>query len=287
MSLTIGKTVLKLAVAVTGGPGTQHAFAAHPYASTAITPSSSILTRGIVRALSTTASASAMPSSKTMLKMAVGTAFISTAYMVYKGRNRADGLFNSDDPATPNTEAARVAERIHKYNLIEKKITPDGNCQFRALADQIMEDQNRHKEVRTRITEWLKSNEKYSIDDNNTTCLGDFLDRDQYPSWENYVKHMSGNRAWGDHLTLLAATEAFGVNLWVLSSIEVPESPTATENNNGIDQYITTLSPRIARPSKTARLAHYHELHYTSLHPDPSSSLAVITPKTSTSAEPA
>jgi hypothetical protein len=214
------------------------------------------------------------------LRTAIGItgAVVTTMYMLYNHHQK--GLL-TQDTYSPNNEAARITERCQKYGLVERKITPDGNCQFRALADQIMEDQNRYAEVRTRIIDWLKRNERYAVDDNNTACLGDFLDREQYPSWDNYCKYMSGNRAWGDHLTLVAATEAFGVNLWVLSSLDVADAPPV----NGLDQYITTLSPRIATPIKTARLAHYHELHYTSLHPkDPLSTVPI---KAEASAEPA
>jgi len=162
-----------------------------------------------------------------------------------------------------------------------------------------MQDQDRHLEVRTRIIDWLKRNERYDLDDSNSACLGDFLDRDQYPSWENYCKYMSGNTVWGDHLTLVAATEAFGVNLWILSSVDVGDPVQINKANQTGDNFITTLSPRIAKPDKTARLAHYHELHYTSLYPGPRSdtlsdtiSSTVTTtktppPKTDAAAEPA
>jgi len=200
--------------------------------------------------------------------LALGGATLATTLWLAYGERKPLNLFQASDVNVVGSEAARVGERLRKYGLIEKKITPDGNCQFRALADQIMEDQSRHKEVRSRIIDWLKGNEKYAVDDQNTATLGDFLDRDQYPSWENYCYYMSGSRAWGDHLTLVAATEAFGVNLWILSSVEVPDSPESTKT--GVDQYITTLTPRLTKAHKTARLAHYHELHYTSLHPNPS-----------------
>jgi len=159
-------------------------------------------------------------------------------------------------------DSFRMADRLFKHGLREKVITPDGNCQFRALADQIMHDQNRHPEVRSKIIDWLSKNERYSVDENNGAYLGDFLDREQYPSWETYCKYMAGNRAWGDHLTLVAATEALQVNLWILSSVDVGNAV----ENAAVDQYITTLTPRIAKPTRTARLGHYHEQHYTSLY---------------------
>jgi len=234
--------------------------------------------RNVERFLSNAASGASLPmNGKTAwpaIALGGATCLATTLWLAY-GERRPLGSLLASSEVNLTTEAARVAERIHKYGLVERKITPDGNCQFRALADQIMADQNRHKEVRKKIIDWLKGNEKYAVDDQSSTTLGDFLDRDQYPSWENYCYYMSGSRAWGDHLTLLAATEAFGVNLWILSSVEVPDSPETIKHD--FDQYITTLSPRIAKPNKTARLAHYHELHYTSLHPNPSLDISTTT----------
>jgi len=262
-----------------------------------VSHSSSSLTSGgnVVRFLSNAASSASRPMNGStvwpVIALGGATCLATTLWLAYGERRPLGSLLSSSSEVNLTTEAARVTERLHKYGLIERKITPDGNCQFRALADQIMADQNRHKEVRTKIIDWLKGNEKYAVDEQNTTTLGDFLDRDQYPSWENYCYYMSGSRAWGDHLTLVAATEAFGVNLWILSSVEVPDSPEPTKI--GFDQYITTLSPRIAKPNKTARLAHYHELHYTSLHPNPSLDLTTTTTSPSivttkdTGAEPA
>jgi len=224
------------------------------------------------------------PLSRSLVPLTIGVvgAMLCTGVMYYRQDKSRPAVILDNSMA----DITRMSERIQKYGLVEHYITPDGNCQFRALADQIMQDQDRHSEVRSKIIAWLQRNEGYSVDDSNSACLGDFLDRDQYPSWENYCKYMSGNRAWGDHLTLVAATEAFGVNLWVLSNVDVGEVV-----DNGVDQYITTLSPRVAKPSKTARLAHYHEMHYTSLYPktsDPSSApLSSVVTDSKAFAEPA
>lgn len=77
------------------------------------------------------------------------------------------------------------------------------------------------------------------MDDDGTATLGDFIDRDQFPKWATYTTYMSRNGklnnififdllllnsfyfyaliiklgTWGDHITLLAAAEVYGVNV--------------------------------------------------------------------------
>jgi hypothetical protein len=50
---------------------------------------------------------------------------------------------------------ARLSQRLALYGLREKAISGDGNCQFRALADQLWRDQGRHAEVRARVMQQL------------------------------------------------------------------------------------------------------------------------------------
>jgi len=154
---------------------------------------------------------------------------------------------------------SRMQERFARFGLVEKLIQGDGNCQMRALADQIYGDERRHVEVRAKIANWLLTNERFAVDKEGTTTIGDFLDRDLYPNWRSYCNAMSKDSVWGDHLTLVAASEAYSVNIWVLSSVDAP--------TNDERQYVTLISPKKTDLNKTLRLAHYHELHYNSLHP--------------------
>ena len=64
-------------------------------------------------------------------------------------------------PPTPDdarADHARLTERLALYGLREKSISGDGNCQFRALADQLWRDQGRHAEVRSRVVQQLRAN---------------------------------------------------------------------------------------------------------------------------------
>jgi len=166
-----------------------------------------------------------------------------------------------------------MQERMKKFGFLEKKVKPDGNCQFRAIADQMWSDEEKYQDIRKTIVSWLKENEKYNVGDSNIT---NFLDLDTYPSWENYCKYMEKDRSWGDHLTLLAATEALGVELWILSNVEVKNE------NNDLSRFVTVMTPHLKKPNKTLHLAHYHEIHFTSLHKDPTTTTAAATTTTDT-----
>lgn len=69
-----------------------------------------------------------------------------------------------------------------------------GNCQFRALADQLFGDEERHNEVRLKIVDWLRKNKDFEVDEGTKIC--DFLDLEEYSSWNEYCDEMSRNRAW-------------------------------------------------------------------------------------------
>jgi len=151
-----------------------------------------------------------------------------------------------------------MEERLKKHGFQEKRVVPDGNCQMRALSDQIWGDENRHKEVRTEVTTWLDKNEKFTIDDNGTSTLGDFIDRDQFPQWSSYVKYMAKDGSWGDHITLFGAAETYGVTIVVLSNVD----------DNGAGRYLTSIVPRTTtKPKGPIHLSHWHEFHYNSLRP--------------------
>ena len=120
-------------------------------------------------------------------------------------------------------ERDRMRTRLLSYNFRERKIGGDGNCQFRALADQIYSDEDKHKMVRKTIIKWLRDNEKYEIKDNGVSVgakIADFLLTDIDVNWKAYCNRMSKNRVWGDHMTLIAASEVFGVKIYVLSSVD-------------------------------------------------------------------
>uniref|UniRef100_A0A453SYU6 OTU domain-containing protein n=1 Tax=Aegilops tauschii subsp. strangulata TaxID=200361 RepID=A0A453SYU6_AEGTS len=107
-------------------------------------------------------------------------------------RPRVNGDIPNVDNATLDHE--RLLERLGTYGLAEFQIEGDGNCQFRALADQIFRNPEYHKQVRKAVMKQLKEFRKRY---------------EGYVPMEYkvYLKKMKRSGEWGDHLTLQAAAD--------------------------------------------------------------------------------
>ena len=153
---------------------------------------------------------------------------------------RTDVCVPSADDA--RADHARLHERLRLYGLREKTISGDGNCQFRALADQLWRDPARHAEVRARVMQQLRGDgESYEV----------FVTE----SWEGYLARMGTLGTWGDHLTLQAAADAYNVKLCLLTSYR--------------DSFVVDVSPRDGGGRDGGRvlwLSFFAEVHYNSLY---------------------
>ncbi|THG06810.1 hypothetical protein TEA_001959 [Camellia sinensis var. sinensis] len=91
------------------------------------------------------------------------------------------------------------------YELVELKVQGDGNCQFRALSDQIYRTTEHHKFVREQVVGQLKSHPE--------------LYEGYVPmAYNDYLKHISKTGEWGDHVTLQAAADATAAGTGGLSA---------------------------------------------------------------------
>ena len=125
-------------------------------------------------------------------------------------------------------------------NLIpEGNIPRDGNCMYHAVAQSIQRIQGRNytqQEIRNFTCEWLRTNPILS----NGVNLEDFLHN---VSWEEYLQGVGGSE-WGDHIALIGISNAFGVNIAVVSSEDFdihiinPQNQILTQ----IKQYILAMS---------------------------------------------
>jgi hypothetical protein len=147
-------------------------------------------------------------------------------------------------PDDARADHARLSSRLLLYGLREKAISGDGNCQFRALADQLWRDPNRHGEVRSRVLKQLRDDPgAYSV----------FVTE----PYDAYVARMGRLGTWGDHLTLQAAADAFRVRLCLLTSYK--------------DAFVIEVQPREeaggAPPGAAVLwLSFFAEVHYNSLY---------------------
>ena len=126
-----------------------------------------------------------------------------------------DGLRMDHTPRVvenfPSKEAAaldymNLTDRLKHYGLREKKVRGDGNCQFRALSDQLFGTPDRYVEVRRMAIGQLKQ----SPDDYSPYVPEAF---------DAYVSTMAKDGEWGDHVTLQAAADVYGRRKWTRATL--------------------------------------------------------------------
>ncbi|KAK7336205.1 hypothetical protein VNO77_16739 [Canavalia gladiata] len=88
----------------------------------------------------------------------------------------------------------RLLQRLNMYGLCEVKVSGDGNCQFRALSDQLFRSPEYHKNVRKEIVKQLK---------NHRSLYECYVPM----KYKQYYKRMTKSGEWGDHVTLQAAAD--------------------------------------------------------------------------------
>lgn len=133
----------------------------------------------------------------------------------------------------------RLLQRLNVYRLLEVKVSGDGNCQFRALSDQMYRSPEYHKHVRKEIVKQLK----------------DF--RSLYEcyvpmKYKRYYKKMAKLGEWGDHVTLQAAADKFEAKICLLTSFR--------------DTCFIEIMPQYHAPKRELWLSFWSEVHYNSLY---------------------
>ncbi|XP_033147133.1 OVARIAN TUMOR DOMAIN-containing deubiquitinating enzyme 11 isoform X2 [Brassica rapa] len=122
-----------------------------------------------------------------------------------------------------------LSVRLATYGLAELQMEGDGNCQFRALADQLFRNPDYHKHVR-----------KHIVKQGGIKLLSDsFLD-------------VIRPGEWGDHVTLQAAADRFEAKICLVTSFR--------------EQSYIEILPHNKNPLKEAWLSFWSEVHYNSLY---------------------
>lgn len=133
----------------------------------------------------------------------------------------------------------RLLERLSTYGLAELQVEGDGNCQFRALADQLFRNPEYHRHVRKEVVKQLKHFHK-------------FYESYVPMKYKSYLKKMKRSGEWGDHLTLQAAADRFGAKICLLTSFR--------------DTCFIEIVPKDRGPSRELWLSFWSEVHYNSLY---------------------
>ncbi|XWS59653.1 hypothetical protein CRYUN_Cryun08bG0140500 [Craigia yunnanensis] len=150
---------------------------------------------------------------------------------------RINGEIPSIDEAMSDHE--RLLNRLQLYGFVELKVQGDGNCQFRALSDQLYHTPDNHKYVRRQVVNQLKSHPE--------TYEG-YVPMD----YADYLKKMSKSGEWGDHVTLQAVADSYGVRILVITSFR--------------DTCYIEILPNFKKSKGVIFLSFWAEVHYNSIY---------------------
>ncbi|KAL0309698.1 UNVERIFIED_CONTAM: OVARIAN TUMOR DOMAIN-containing deubiquitinating enzyme 10 [Sesamum radiatum] len=126
---------------------------------------------------------------------------------------RINGDIPSVDEATSDHQ--RLLDRLQLYDLIEHKVQGDGNCQLKA-----------HPEMYEGYVPM---------------------------EYAEYLRRMSKNGEWGDHVTLQAAADSYGVRILVVTSFK--------------DTCYIEILPKDQKSKRVIYLSFWAEVHYNSIYP--------------------
>lgn len=149
-------------------------------------------------------------------------------------------------PHADEIEAAgqRLRETLWDFGLQIRPIAADGNCQFRAVADQLWGSDHNHAAVRERAVSHLRSNpDRYA----------GFAVGEDFPE---YLNRMATPAHWGDNLSLQAIADAFQIRIMLITSFQrraLVVSPQQMCRERGQDQ------------DRCIWLGFFAEWHYVSL----------------------
>ncbi|OAY51562.1 OVARIAN TUMOR DOMAIN-containing deubiquitinating enzyme 12 isoform X1 [Manihot esculenta] len=149
---------------------------------------------------------------------------------------RINGEIPSVDEATLDHQ--RLLDRLQVYDLVERKVQGDGNCQFRALSDQFYLTPEHHEFVRQEVVNQLKSYPE-TYEGYVPMAYGDYLEK------------MSRSGEWGDHVTLQAAADSYGVKIIVITSFK--------------DTCCIEILPNVQQSKRVILLSFWAEVHYNSI----------------------
>ena len=114
-------------------------------------------------------------------------------------RNRSDIVVDHRD---------RLEFRISQTGLRPVNVGDDGNCLFRALSMQLLRSENFYAAVRHIVVRFMKENAaEYAL----------YIGQEEF---NDYIERIARNCAWGDEMTVQAASRALNVNVHVVTSEE-------------------------------------------------------------------
>lgn len=137
----------------------------------------------------------------------------------------------------------RIIDELQKIGRTIVEIAGDGNCQFAAIADQLM----RKRGTTMVLTAWDVRQAIASFIEENGNYFKDFLNGELH----QYISEIRKNGVWGDNYTLKAAADLYKCSIKVISSIENNDVVIEPGNNNNNQKSLDQIV-----------IAHIVEYHY-------------------------
>ena len=122
-----------------------------------------------------------------------------------RGRGTNEGRMRGRRDGDDDERA--LVEQLRALGLERREVEADGNCFFRALADQRFGDEGRHEELRKMVVAAIRRREE---------DYAPFVEDDE--DFESYVERMSRDGEWAGHLEVSAAAGVLGVGVCIHQS---------------------------------------------------------------------
>ena len=154
--------------------------------------------------------------------------------------------------------ATGLKERLHSLGLESVEMEGDGNCQFRAFADQLFGSQQHHDLVRKQAIAHMRASADF---------FGIYFESER--EFDAYMRDMARSRTWGDELTLRACVEAFGCIAHVITSESanwyLMYTPESTPDETALAQACARKRLAAPKAKKEVFVSYISPIHYNAI----------------------
>jgi OTU domain-containing protein 3 len=109
-----------------------------------------------------------------------------------------------------NQQFLLFSAQLSKLRLYIRDMGSDGNCLFRAMADQLYSSEHECDEVRATLCDFVEA---------NRLDFEPFIEDDE--PFDDYIERMREDGEWGGNFELAAAVQCFGINI-VVHNFQAP-----------------------------------------------------------------
>ena len=136
-----------------------------------------------------------------------------------------------------NDKDQKFKDELKHLGYFIREVRGDGNCLFRAVCEQVENNEKNYKNYREKCIEYME---------NNPDKFKPFIEDDE--TYEKYLERMSKDSEWGGNLEIYAMSMAFQYNFYIY----IFEHPIYIVNN-------------WEKPKKNIILTYHDGKHYNSL----------------------